>query len=248
MVRKLAQRLVAFDLLEPAASLLQHQVDNRMRGMGRSSIAVDLATIYLLNKQPDLALSAIDRTRQPGMPRELMLERRLLEAAAYRDMGRFDNVIELVEPLETPEAQAFLADAYWRDRKWSDAARTYMAMLPPPNEAVKPAHADIAMRAAISGRLARDMTLLADLRTRYGALFQGNPNQASFELMTSQAEVGGAGLSEAARRMADAPRVDAFSAAMKARLQGRSVTPPTGAAAPAPRAAAPKPSGAPASG
>jgi tetratricopeptide (TPR) repeat protein len=246
MVRKLAQRLVAFDLLEPAASLLQHQVDNRMRGMGRSSIAVDLATIYLLNKQPDLALSAIDRTRQPNLPRELMLERRLLEAAAYRDMGRYDNVIELVEPLETPEARSFLADAYWRDRKWADAARAYVSMLPPPNEAVKPTHADIAMRAAIAGRLARDMGLLADLRGRYAALFQGNPNQASFELMTSQAEVGGAGLSEAARRMADAPRVDAFSAALKARMQGRATaTPPAAASTPA---SAARPSPAPASG
>jgi hypothetical protein len=37
MVRKLAQRLVAFDLLEPASVLLQYQVDNRIRGVGKAA-------------------------------------------------------------------------------------------------------------------------------------------------------------------------------------------------------------------
>ena len=34
---ELAQRLVAFDLLEPASALLQYQVDNRLRGVGKAS-------------------------------------------------------------------------------------------------------------------------------------------------------------------------------------------------------------------
>jgi tetratricopeptide (TPR) repeat protein len=118
MVRKLAQRLVAFDLLEPASALLQYQVDNRIRGVGKAAVAVDLATIYLWDKRPDKALAAINTTRQPQLPKELALERRLLEAAAYRDIGRYDHVIELVEPLEGVEAKSLLADAYWRDRKW----------------------------------------------------------------------------------------------------------------------------------
>ena len=120
MVRKLAQRLVAFDLLEPASPLLQYQVDNRIRGVGKAAVAVDLATIYLWDKRPDKALAAINSTRQPQLPKELALERRLLEAAAYRDLGRYDHVIELVEPLEGTEAKSLLADAYWRDRKWPE--------------------------------------------------------------------------------------------------------------------------------
>ena len=68
MIRKLAQRLVAFDLLEPASQLLQYQVDNRIRGVGKAAIAVDLATIYLWDKRPDRALAAINSTRQPQLP------------------------------------------------------------------------------------------------------------------------------------------------------------------------------------
>jgi hypothetical protein len=237
MVRRLAQRLVAFDLLEPAAQLLQYQVDNRIRGIGKSAIAVDLATIYLWDKRPDQALAAINTTRQPSLPKELALERRLIEAAAYRDLGRYDHVIELVEPLEGAEAKSLLAEAYWRDRKWPDAARAFIAMLPAPGQAqVK--DADVALKGAIAGRMAKDPAILTDLR-RYAGLFEGNPNKASFDLITSQSDITGSALSEAVRRLADAPRVDAFSAAMKKRFEAPKATPqPT--AQVSPPAAAPE--------
>lgn len=230
MVRKLAQRLVAFDLLGPAAELLQYQVDNRMRGTGKSVVAVDLARIYLMDKRPDRALAAINTTRQPNLPKELALERRLLEAAGYLDLGRYDHVIELVEPLDGVEAKSLLAEAYWRGRNWADAARAYVAMLPPPGQA-KPENADIALKAAIAARMSKDPLLIAQLRS-YAGVFANNPNKASFDLITSQIDTTGAAISEAVRRQADAPHVDAFAAAMKKSFA------PTPAAAPA---AAPKP-------
>ena len=239
MVRKLAQRLVAFDLLEPAAQLLQYQVDNRIRGIGKSAIAVDLATIYLWDKRPDRALAAINSTRQPSLPKELALERRLIEAAAYRDLGRYDHVIELVEPLEGAEAKSLLAEAYWRDRKWPDAARAFIAMLPAPAQA-QAKDADVVLKGAIAGRMAKDPAILTDLR-RYAGLFEGNPNKASFDLITSQTDIGGSALSEAVRRLADAPRVDAFSAAMKKRFEAPKAPQPTAQAAPPAAAPAAKP-------
>ena len=43
MIRKLADRLVSVDLLDQAAELLQHQVDNRLQGAARAQVAVRLA-------------------------------------------------------------------------------------------------------------------------------------------------------------------------------------------------------------
>jgi hypothetical protein len=241
MTRKLAQRLVAFDLLEPAGQLLQHQVDNRMRGIGKAAVAIDLATIYLWDKRPDRALAAINNTRQPALPKDLALERRLLEAAAYRDLGRYDHVIELVEPLEGTEAKSLMADAYWRDRKWPDAARVFLSMLPRPGEA-KEKDADIALKGAIAARMARDPAMIAQLRA-YAPVFAGSPNKASFDLITAQTDISGAALSEAVKRLADAPTVDAFSAAMKKRFEASKVaSAPAATAAPAAaKPAAPKP-------
>ncbi len=218
MIRKLAQRLVAFDLLDPAANLLQHQVDNRLRGVGQAAVAVDLAKIYLWDKRPDRALAAINGSRQPNLPADLTLERRLLEAAAYRDMGRFDHAIELVETLDGPEAKSLLADSYWRSRQWPDAARTFVSMLPPPGQS-SPADAPLALRAAIAARMAKDNALLADLRAKYMPLFDKSPDKASFELITAQTDVTGSAVAEAVKRLSDAPNVDAFATAMKARFE-----------------------------
>lgn len=240
MVRKLAQRLVAFDLLEPASALLQYQVDNRLRGVGKASVAVDLASIYLWNKQPDKALAALNSTRLPSLPKPLALERRLLEAAAYRDLGRYDHVIELVEPLDGPEAKSLLADAYWRDNKWPEAARALLSMLPPAGQAAAK-DANLIFKTAIAARMAKDPNLIAQMRA-YAKAMTGNANKASFDLITAQSDVSGAGLSEAVRRLADAPRVDAFAAAMKARFEApRAATPPAGTAAAATPPAATKP-------
>jgi hypothetical protein len=235
MVRKLAQRLVAFDLLEPASQLLQYQVDNRIRGIGKSAVAVDLATIYLWDKRPDKALAAINTTRQPQLTKDLALERRLLEAAAYRDLNQFDHVIELVEPLEGAEAKSLLADAYWRSRKWPDAAKALATMLPPAGQAA-PKDADLLFKTAIAARMAKDTGLVAELR-RYAGIMQGSPNKASFDLITAQADVSGTALSEAVRRLADAPNVDAFSTAMKQRFEKPKAAP----AAPKPGAPAAAP-------
>ena len=230
MVRKLAQRLVAFDLLEPASALLQYQVDNRLRGVGKAAVAVDLASIYLWDKRPDKALAALNTTRLPNLPKPLALERRLLEAAAYRDLGRYDHVIELVEPLDGAEPKSLLADAYWRDNKWPDAARVLLSMLPPAGQAAAK-DANLIFKTAIAARMSKDANLIAQLRP-YGKAMTGNANKASFDLITAQSDVSGASLSEAVRRLADAPRVDAFATAMKARFEApRAAPPPAGATA-----------------
>ncbi len=239
MVRRLAQRLVSFDLLGPAAQLLQHQVDNRMRGPSRATLAIDLATIYLLDKRADRALAVLNSTRLPGLPKDVTLQRRTLEAAAYRDLGRFDHTVELMEGVDDPDARLLLADAYMRDRKWTEAARAWLEMLPPAGKAL-PQHRDAALKAAISARMAKDGGMIAVART-YSPLFSEDNQKASFDLITSQGDVSGAALSEAVRVLGDASRVDAFAASMMKKLQSDQPAGTAAAAPPAAPAAAPPP-------
>ncbi len=219
MIRKLARRLVSFDLLDPATELLQHQVDNRVRGQGKAAIAADLASIYLMDRQPDRALAAINASRQPRLEKKLARERRLLEAAAHRDMERYDHAIELMDGVPGRDAASIRADAYWRDQKWADAAKELSLMLPDRDQA-QAADADIVMKTAIAGRMAKEMGLLSRLRDDYAPLFENSANAESFDLITSQTDISGAALSEAVRRLADAPRVDAFAASLKRRFDG----------------------------
>ncbi len=66
MIRRLADRLVAVDLLDQAAELLQHQVDHRLQGAARAQVATRLAIIYLMNRKPDRALATLQATRTVG--------------------------------------------------------------------------------------------------------------------------------------------------------------------------------------
>src|ERR1700722_13487007 len=90
MIRRLADRLVAVDLLDQAADLLQYQVDNRLQGAARAQVATRLAVIYLMNHKADRALATLRATRTAALTNDLRNQRLLLEARALSDMGRYD--------------------------------------------------------------------------------------------------------------------------------------------------------------
>lgn len=59
-VEQLAERLVEADLLGRAASLLEYQVNNRLKGDKKTEIAIRLAAIRLLDGNPDGALRSLE--------------------------------------------------------------------------------------------------------------------------------------------------------------------------------------------
>src|SRR5262249_10376931 len=79
---RLADRLVAVDLLDQAAELLQHQVDHRLQGAARAQVATRLAIVYLMNRKPDRALATLRATRSADLTNDMRNQRLLLEARA----------------------------------------------------------------------------------------------------------------------------------------------------------------------
>src|SRR5581483_9198367 len=113
MIRRLADRLVAIDLLDQAAELLQHQVDHRLQGAARASIATKLAVIYLSNRKPDRALAVLRATRAAELSNELRNHRLLLEARALSDLGRHELALEVVGNIDEREAIRLRSDVLW---------------------------------------------------------------------------------------------------------------------------------------
>src|SRR6185295_528133 len=122
MIRKLADRLVTVDLLDQAAELLQHQVDNRLQGAARAQVAVRLAVIYLMARKPDRAIQVLRASRSGDLPNELRSQRLLIEARAYSDTGRPELALEVIANLAGPEVERLRADILWKARRWHDAA------------------------------------------------------------------------------------------------------------------------------
>ena len=236
MVRSLAGRLVALDLLEQAAVLLQHQVEERLEGVGRAQIAADLAMIYLRDRKPEKALAAIELSRQPNMPHEILAERRILEARAYLDLGRTEQAVEILERDRSQEAQRIRADAAWRDRDWPRAAAELKLVLAQRQRSatLTDAERNEVLRTAIALVFAENANGVQALRRDYAGLMAGTPDANSFEVVTAGIDASGAQLREIARVVARTDLLDRFLRDMKSDMAAR---PASQAAAPVATAA-----------
>lgn len=218
LIRRLVQRMVKLDLLEQAAALLQHQVDNRLRGLEKADVAVELASIYLSDAKAAQALAVIDRTRIPNLPKELLQRRRLLEAAVLIRLGRYDHAAELIGEDDSPDAQRARAEIAWRQQDWPAVQVALKGVLPPAGQAELDADArGLVLRAAVAGVFAEDDSALAGLRRSFLAAMSISPEAAAFEILTLSPSVADLRLRDVARQLARVDLLEQFLA----RLRGR---------------------------
>lgn len=258
IVRLLAGRLVHVDLLEQAAQLLQHQVDERLQGLGKAQVAADLAAIYLMDNQADKALVAIDTSRQPNMPAPLLAERRIIEARALIGLGRLDHAVELVERDRSEDAQRVRAEAAWRAHDWERAAVELRALLAMRNHAA-PLDADMrqaVLRTGVALTLSNDDAGVRALYREFAGDMHGADEADAFEVVASGVNADGAAIRDVARAVARTDLLDRFMQRLRsnmtadaaraeaANLAAHPSTPgaPTPPATPGPQAAAPPPS------
>lgn len=172
MVRRLARRLVDVDLLDQAAELLKYQVDNRLEGVAKAQVATDLATVYLMDRQPEAALQALWGSRTTLLPSAVNAERRALEARALMELGRYDHAVETLEGDQTPAARAVRAEIAWKQQNWAAAGGLYEQGLGDryrdPATALTADEESRLLRAGIAYSLAKDAGALARLSRNYG--------------------------------------------------------------------------------
>ncbi|MEQ1820050.1 MAG: hypothetical protein ABL871_15720, partial [Terricaulis sp.] len=256
IVRLLAGRLVHVDLLEQAAQLLQHQVDERLQGVGKAQVAADLAAIYLMDHKPDRALVALAGSRQPNVPQALQADRRLLEARALLDLGRLDGATELVERDRSEDAQRVRAEAAWRARDWQRAAVELRTLLAGRNRAqpLDEHNRQVVLRTGVALTLAGDEPGVQALYREYAGDMANTPEADAFEVVAAGINADGAAIRDVARAVARTDLMGRFIERMRTRMteqaaqtaanQQTPATPPAPTAppaqqAPAPQAAAP---------
>ncbi|MEM1048908.1 MAG: hypothetical protein AAGL24_22340 [Pseudomonadota bacterium] len=213
IVRNLAERLVDVDLLEQAAELLQHQVDNRLKGAARAQIAADLALIYLLDRKPDRALRALRRTRQAKLPETMERQRRLVEARALVEAGRHQTALDLLETLQGGEVERMKADALWAAKKWDDAGNQYERLVgarwslrAPLSESDR---LDV-LRSAIGYALGGNQLALDRLRTKFADKMASTEHASAFDAVTRTINVSGAEFSTVATQIAAIDTLEMF--------------------------------------
>jgi tetratricopeptide (TPR) repeat protein len=221
MIRRLADRLVAVDLLDQAGELLQYQVDKRLEGAARAQVAARLAMVYLTNRKPDRAIAALRTTRMADLTGELRQQRLLLEARAQSDVGRHDLALDIISNIAGREAIRLRSDIYWASRRWREASEQIELYFADRWRDFKPLNAveksDV-IRAVVGYALAEDAIGLARFREKYAPLMSGDADRSAFETASKPATVNSAEFAQIARMAASVDTLDGFLREMKARF------------------------------
>jgi hypothetical protein len=220
MIRRLADHLIEFDLLDQAAGLLDHQVNKRLKGAARSQVATRLAMVHLMNHKPEQALKVIRQTRQAGLPHQLRRSRNLLEARALGELGRAEAAIEILNTMEGDDVQALKADALWIAQKWPKAGDQLERMLGArwqETPALDKAERFNVLRAAIAYSLAGDQFALDRVRKKFYEKMVKTPDAESFVMVTRPVKSQGVSFRDLARDVAATDTLDSFMKQFRAR-------------------------------
>lgn len=213
MIRRLGERLVAVDLLDEAAELLDHQVRFRLKGTAKAQVAARLSVIQLLDNKPGLALETIRRTRQTRLPADLSRRRLILEARALTELGEYEQALELIEATDTPDARLLRADIHWAAQDWSAAATSMERILANRWQQDRPldrAEQSQVIRVTIAYALAGEQTALDRIRGRYDSKMQIGNYADAFDVITQSPEAQGVAFRQLAGTIASIDTLQDF--------------------------------------
>jgi hypothetical protein len=220
LIRRLADRLVAVDLLDQAAELLDHQVEFRLAGAAKAQVATKLAMIHLMNRKPAEAIRVLAGSRSRELPQELREQRLLLEARAIAETGRHDAALEMIVNLPGVEAARMRADVLWSAKRWREAGEAVEKLLgerwkgEAPLDVVE--RGDV-LRAGIAFALGNETIGLARLRERYAAKMDG-PERKAFDIVASGEQRNPKSVGEVAKTLSAVDSLDLFIKLYRARF------------------------------
>ncbi|WP_336814320.1 hypothetical protein [Bosea sp. MMO-172] len=220
ITRLLADRLVELDLLDQAAEILKYQMDRRLTGAARSTVAARLAMINLMSGKPADAVRALQTTRLVELPADVKRARLLLEAKALSDLSRTDQALEMLEAERGPEIDRLRADIYWTGRRWREAGEAYERLL---GESWRgdgtlgdSERADV-MRAGVSYVMASENLSLDRLRSKFAPKMARGADARTFAFITGADRTRAADIREMARATANADTLSDFLKAYRER-------------------------------
>lgn len=221
LIRRLADRLASIDLLDQAAELLQYQVDHRLEGAARAQVAARLAMIYLANRKPDFAITALRASRISDLSGELRQQRLLLEARAQSDVGRHDLALDIVSNVSGREVLRLRSDIFWAARRWRESAEQielYYGERFRDFKALNAVEKSDIIRAAVGYALADDSIGLSRFREKYAPLMSESADRIAFDIASKPAAASSAEFAEIAKLAASVDTLDGFLREMKQRF------------------------------
>jgi tetratricopeptide (TPR) repeat protein len=223
MINRLADRLVAVELLERAANLLDRQVKSRLEGGDKARVGARLAVIRLLDRKPDAAIKALDDSQVANLPADLAAERARLRARALFELERPDEALRLIATDMSRDADLLRADITWKTARWKEAVEVFQRLVGPAeataDRGVDERRAQLVLNLAVSMTLAGESARLQEVRTRFSQAMDRTQFREAFRLITNPSEGALNDYSTLAARFQEFDRFQAFMASYKDKLK-----------------------------
>ncbi len=187
MMERLADRLISVDLLGQAAELLDRQMRFQTEKEQRSRIGASLATIHLMNHQPQRALQALQDSLYGENSLMLRLWRNRLAAQAMLEEGSSDKALQILGQDTSVDAQSIRLAVYWREKDWKKVISNVEEILKTREDIAAPVTLDESeslLKLALAYIFENNFVQLQYLRDYFGPLMENNPYKPVFDFVT----------------------------------------------------------------
>jgi len=216
MISKLADRLVAVDLLDEASSLLERQMSIRLAGVQKAEVGARLASIRLAARRPGEAIGALAGSDEPDLPDDLVHRRTLLRARAEGRLGHTEAALGLISGDASHDADAIRLEVYWKKSMWREAASVFAGWMKDADpEKLDDAKARLVLNWAVASALAGDQAGLNALRTRFAARLAAGPYSKMFKTIVGDGGAPPPDYRALAKQVADLDTLNGFMASYR---------------------------------
>lgn len=191
IIQHLADRLVAVDLLERAATLLKDQLrQSSLSPLQRTSTGARLALVYLFQKDNIEAINVLDKTRVEEAPQAIEQYRKIIRATALANLGRNEEALALLENDDSKNALLVQTEIYWNSGQWAKAADKikYLIEKPVKDQPLSEEQIGYILDWATALKKSGQETVIVRLRNRFEPYFAKTPYASVFNVLTNNLE------------------------------------------------------------
>ncbi len=225
MIRNLADRLAAVDLLDRAADLLRQQVRFRLQGEEKARVGFRHGLLQMLNHNPQAAIDALAESEAPGVSAELEQSRRYLKAQALAEMNKVPDAIALLGEDTNRAALLLKAEIYWNKQNWPEVVNAFEALVPKPEATpakggkLSDQEARFILNKAVALILAKDERGLARIRRQFLPYMEVTQYKDAFTLLTYEPGTEGISTDMVAAKIKEVENFQTFMSGYRSRLR-----------------------------
>jgi len=191
IMQKLADRLVAVDLLPRAKDILLSLLlrdDLTVDDIGR--IGARLGIIYLFEQVPEQALEVLDATSGEKMSPEISAPRRFIRAKALAAMGKVNQALSLLKDDFSSNALLYKFEIYWKAGDWDNASNVikYLIKEPVKGKPLSKEQIGYILDWATALKKSGKEMVLVRLYNKFMPYFKGTAYESAFNVLTNHLE------------------------------------------------------------